>query len=84
MCHINSLLNLIKMIDSKNLLILLLSFIIGFCLTILLLDYKNLGFTSTNWLTLYDSKSDFLAAQLHRERWQEQNLVINSMKENNF
>ncbi|WP_278381581.1 HNH endonuclease [Pseudoalteromonas distincta] len=28
--------------------------------------------------TCNNSKSDFLAAQLHRERWQEQNLVINS------
>ena len=40
------------MIDSKNLIILLLSFIIGFCLTIFFLDYENLGFTNTNWLTL--------------------------------
>ncbi|KAA1157580.1 HNH endonuclease [Pseudoalteromonas fuliginea] len=28
--------------------------------------------------TCNNSKSDFLAAQLHRERWQEQNLVTNS------
>ena len=49
------------MIDSKNFLLLLLSFIIGTCLTIFFLDYENLGFTNTNWLTLYDSKSDFLA-----------------------
>ena len=28
--------------------------------------------------TCNNSKSDFLAAQPHRERWQEQNLVINS------
>ena len=58
------------MIDSKNLLILLLSFIIGSCLTILFLDYKNLGFTSTNWLTLYDSKSDFLALKFFlNDKW---------------
>ena len=58
------------MIDSKNLLILLLSFIIGCCLTILLLDYENLGFTSTNWLTLYDSKSDFLALKFFlNDKW---------------
>ena len=58
------------MIDSKNLLILLLSFIIGFCLTILFLDYENLGFTSTNWLTLYDSKSDFLALKFFlNDKW---------------
>jgi hypothetical protein len=58
------------MIDSKNLLILLLSFIIGFCLTIFFLDYENLGFTNTNWLTLYDTKSDFLALKFFlNDRW---------------
>jgi hypothetical protein len=58
------------MIDSKNFFLLLLSFIIGICLTIFFLDYENLGFTNTNWFTLYDSKSDFLALKFFlNDKW---------------
>ena len=49
------------MIDSKNFLLLLLSFFIGSVLTVFFLDYDNISFTNTDWLTYYDSKSDFLA-----------------------
>ena len=49
------------MINSKNFLLLLLSFFIGSVLTVFFLDYNNIGFTNIDWFTYYDSKSDFLA-----------------------
>ena len=58
------------MIDSKNFLLLLLSFFIGSVLTVFFLDYDNISFTNTDWLTYYDSKSDFLALKFFlNDKW---------------
>ncbi len=46
---------------AKNYIILILSFIIGFILTIIFLKFENLGLTNTNWISKYDTISDFLA-----------------------
>ena len=46
---------------AKNNIILILSFIIGFILTIIFLKFDNLGVTNTNWISKYDTISDFLA-----------------------
>ena len=58
------------MINSKNFLLLLLSFFIGLVLTVFFLDYNNIGFTNIDWFTYYDSKSDFLALKFFlNDKW---------------
>ena len=49
------------MTNKNDTFLLLFSGSIGFILTILFLDFKNIGFTNTDWINSYDLKSDFLA-----------------------
>ncbi len=46
---------------TNNKIILILSSLIGFSLTIIFLGFENLGFTNTSWISQYDTLSDFLA-----------------------
>ena len=45
----------------KQIKILLLSFAISFILLIIIFGYENLSFTNINWITSFDTKSDFIA-----------------------
>ena len=45
----------------NNKIILILSSVIGFCLTVIFMGFENLGFTNTSWISQYDTLSDFLA-----------------------
>ena len=45
----------------NNKIILILSSVIGFILTIFFLGFKNIGITETSWIFQYDTISDFLA-----------------------
>ena len=45
----------------KQIKILLLSFAISFILLIIIFGYENISFTNINWITSFDTKSDFIA-----------------------